>query len=82
MPITDVCRERGCSDSFGTEQPTGPLLVRLTHHVNILEMNGGTAQAKGFTIWTWPSTRRPSCMSSLHNLVQPAIRALATIIAS
>ena len=28
------------SDTFGTERLTGALLDRLTHHVNILEMNG------------------------------------------
>ena len=26
--------------TFGSERPTGALLDRLTHHVNILEMNG------------------------------------------
>ena len=26
--------------TFGTERLTGALLDRLTHHVNILEMNG------------------------------------------
>ena len=28
------------TDTFGTERLTGALLDRLTHHVNILEMNG------------------------------------------
>jgi DNA replication protein DnaC len=28
------------SETFGTERLTGALLDRLTHHVNILEMNG------------------------------------------
>ena len=28
------------SMAFGTERLTGALLDRLTHHVNILEMNG------------------------------------------
>lgn len=27
------------TETFGTERPTGALLDRLTHHVNILEMN-------------------------------------------
>ena len=40
------------------------------------------SQAKGFTIRSWPSTNRPSCMSSLHSVVQPAIIAAATIIES
>jgi len=29
-----------CTETFGTERLTGALLDRLTHHVNILEMNG------------------------------------------
>ena len=28
------------TETFGTERLTGALLDRLTHHVNILEMNG------------------------------------------
>ncbi len=28
------------TETFGTERPTGALPDRLTHHVNILEMNG------------------------------------------
>ena len=28
--------------TFGTEQLTGAILDRLTHHVSILEMNGGS----------------------------------------
>ncbi len=31
-------------DTFGTERLTGALLDRLTHHVNILEMNGDSYQ--------------------------------------
>lgn len=40
------------------------------------------AHAKGLTMRSWPSTSRPSCMSSLHSVVHPATKALATIIAS
>jgi DNA replication protein DnaC len=29
-----------CPETFGSERLTGALLDRLTHHVNILEMNG------------------------------------------
>jgi hypothetical protein len=29
-------------DNVGSERLTGALLDRLTHHVNILEMNGGS----------------------------------------
>ena len=29
-----------CTETFGTKRLTGALLDRLTHHVNILEMNG------------------------------------------
>ena len=28
------------TETFGNKRPTGALLDRLTHHVNILEMNG------------------------------------------
>ena len=37
------------TETFGTERLTGALLDRLTHHVNILEMNGesyGLAQSR------------------------------------
>ena len=37
------------TETFGTERLTGALLDRLTHHVSILEMNGGSyrlAQSK------------------------------------
>ena len=38
------------TETFGTERLTGALLDRLTHHVNILEMNGESyrlAQSRG-----------------------------------
>ena len=33
------------TETFGTERLTGALLDRLTHHVNILEMNGDSYRA-------------------------------------
>ena len=39
------------TETFGTERLTGALLDRLTHHVNILEMNGESyrlAQSRAF----------------------------------
>ena len=38
------------TETFGSERLTGALLDRLTHHVNILEMNGDSyrlAQSRG-----------------------------------
>ena len=32
------------TETFGTERLTGALLDRLTHHVNILEMNGESSR--------------------------------------
>ena len=38
--ITSNLRFQEWTETFGTEHLTGALLDRLTHHVNILEMNG------------------------------------------
>ena len=40
--IPELCRGlfEEWTETFGTERLTGALLDRLTHHVNILEMNG------------------------------------------
>jgi DNA replication protein DnaC len=34
------------TETFGTERLTGALLDRLTHHVNILEMNGESYRSR------------------------------------
>ena len=38
--ITSNLRFDEWTETFGTERLTGALLDRLTHHVNIIEMNG------------------------------------------
>ena len=40
IPITSTPLFDDWTVVFGNEPPTGALLDRLTHHVNILEMNG------------------------------------------
>lgn len=47
-----------------------------------MTVSDAAGQAKGLTNRSWPSTRRPACMSSVHKVSHPAIRAAATIIAS
>ncbi len=46
MPLSkagpELLFEEG-TETFGTERLTGTLLNRLTHHVNVLEMNGESA---------------------------------------
>ena len=45
------------TEVFGSERLTGPaLLDRLTHHVNILEMNGDSYQAQ-----PEPQASNPDC---------------------
>ena len=39
-------RQPALSEIFGSEQLTGALLDRLTHHVHILEMNGESYRLK------------------------------------
>lgn len=58
--------------------PGGPPLVGQ----NTAGRQAGGAGAKGLTSRNCPSTSRPACMSSVHSVVHPAIRAAATIIAS
>lgn len=75
----DVMRERDPSAGrTGSPRRSGPSWNGRRDGVSRL-MQG---QAKGFTIRNRSSTRRPFAMSSLHSVVQPAISALATIIAS
>ena len=39
------------TETFGSERLTGALLVRLTHHVNILEMNGESYRLNQSKSW-------------------------------
>lgn len=89
LPQPQALKSAGCAEIL-EEQASGgncarPVLDLVLERIGKLGLLDGasrrTAQAKGFTIRSWPSTRSPSCMSSLHSVVQPAIRAAATIIA-
>ena len=48
------------TEVFGSERLTGALLDRLTHHVHILEMNGGSYRLKLRRESCLPNSRRAS----------------------
>ena len=67
------------TETFGSERLTGALLDRLTHHVNILEMNGDSyrlAQSRGRPL---PQCDHLACKSkSLDRIDPPGLSSFKT----